>query len=300
MRDKELKAKTTRCPLLRDEKVIYCKNFPLRKMLPVERISETENFCLKEKHKECPFFDREKMNLERDSNICPFVGFEVISFCVAYPLKKIAANHLMASPCNTGGYESCPVYTRMAGKDTKRTLIRYKGFLIDEAKRYLQNHIWVEKEDGVFRLGVDDFAQYILGDVSQVLTREKGDRIQAGEWLVRFKLKEGVFEVPTPVAGQVLGVNERLYEFPNMINLDPYGYGWILEVKIEGDLEILDAEGMKRILDRHIGELRQLLGEGSLRTMVDGGELTKDLRARIVEKDRIKEIVGRFLKGKEV
>ncbi|MCX7856755.1 MAG: hypothetical protein N2513_02050 [Deltaproteobacteria bacterium] len=294
-----MKTKTSRCPLLRDEKVIYCKNFPLRKMIPVEKIYQNENLCLKDVHRECPFFDKNRVNLESDLGICPFVGFEIISFCVAYPLKKITANNLMTSPCNTGAQDTCPIYRNLVGKEENK-VPAYKGFLIDEKKQYLQNHMWIERHNGKVRIGLDDFGQYVIGEIQKVVLRNIGDKVDVGEWLIKIEVEEGHFELAAPVKGSIVNVNRELTDFPGIINLDPYGSGWIGEVIPESEIYTVGPEEAKRILDADILKFQNLINEFTLSSMPDGGEFLKDIRKKIRDKEKIIQIIRHFLKGKEV
>lgn len=121
-----MKTDIRRCPLLRDEKVIYCRNFPMKKMLPVDRVFEKENLCLQGSYRLCPFFEDEKIKMEHDVKVCPFVRFEVISFCMAFPLKKIVTNHIMASPCNSNTYETCPFYKKAAGMEVEEKSVNLR------------------------------------------------------------------------------------------------------------------------------------------------------------------------------
>lgn len=295
-----MKAKIPRCPLLKDEKVIYCKNFPLRKMLPVEKIFESENLCLKDKHRSCPFFDKDKVSLESDLGICPFVAFEIISFCMAYPVKKIIANHVMTSPCNTDSYETCPVYKNVTGRHREERVANYKGFIVDESKRYLGNHMWVEKQDGTLRIGLDDFGQYVLGEVKNVVVRTKGEKVDMNDWLVKIEVCEGSFALLAPIKGEIVNVNDELKNLPTKINTDPYGSGWIGEIRTEETFYTISPEEAKRLLDEDILKLQNIIEENSRLNMPDGGEFVKDLRRKVQDKEKVRKIVKDLLNGEEV
>lgn len=291
----EMRYQKKRCPLLKNEKVIYCRNYPIRKMLPIEKVFENENLCLKESHRECPLYDATKVDPRNESRICPFVDFETMSFCQAYPLKKIAANELIFSPCNSEKYENCAIYRKMAGCEIQT----YKGFSLDSAKSYFENHLWVERKNGSALVGIDDFGQFVVGEVLEVQIREEGEKFSEKEWLFRLKVPEGNFEFLSPFGGMIVEANKNLQFMPQLINLDPYGC-WIAKVKIEGEIFPLGPEEAKRILDSHIERVFRIVQSGGGLTMADGGELSRDARRRIKDRRLISRLIEELLKGREV
>lgn len=288
-----------RCPLLKNEKVMYCRNYPIRKMLPVERVFENENLCLKESHKGCPLYDASKVDSKGDSRICPFVEFETMSFCQAFPLKKIAANELITSPCSSDRYEDCAVFRRMTGKVGGRKPINHRGFTFDSSKDYFENHMWLERKNGSALLGLDDFGQFIIGEVNEMEVRDEGERVSKDDWIFRLRVAEGRFEFMSPVEGRVVEVNESLKYVPHMINLDPYGC-WIAKIRIEGKVNAMGVEEAKRVLDIHIEKMLNLVQGKIGPTMADGGELSRDARKRIKDRGLVLKLIREILRGKEV
>ncbi len=106
---------------------------------------------------------------------------------------------------------------------------------------YTESDEWVRREDGVVRVGVTDFAQKELKDVVAVELPEVGRRVKKGEAVATLDSIKTTADVYSPVTGEVVEVNERLLEEPELINKDPYGDGWIFAVKLEdpGELEQL-------------------------------------------------------------
>jgi glycine cleavage system H protein len=295
-----MRANTKRCPLLKDEKVIYCKNSRLRKMLPVEKIFELENLCLKDTYRNCPLYEEQKVNVQGDLSICPFVGFEIISFCMAFPVKKIVANHVMTSPCTTGGYEACPIYRNLLGRRSEAGFINHKGFLIDGRKEYLENHMWLEKHNGTVRVGLTDFAQYLLGEIESVGLRSRGERIGPSDPLVKIEVHEGFFELYAPISGKIVDVNEGLNDFPKIINVDPYGSGWIADIALENTPLTIDPEKAIGLLERDLLRFQKIVEEIRDPNMQDGGEFVKDLRGKIEDIKKVRRLVRELLNGKEV
>jgi len=106
--------------------------------------------------------------------------------------------------------------------------------------RYAEDHEWAAKEDGAVRVGITDYAQDQLGDIVFVETPEVGDSFAKGDEIGSLESVKAVSELFIPIGGEVTAVNEELEDAPELINSDPFGKGWILEVTPEDPAE-LDA-----------------------------------------------------------
>jgi len=119
------------------------------------------------------------------------------------------------------------------------------SFDIPDDRRYLASHEWaLETGDGV-RIGITDFAQDELGDVVFVELPQVGDTVTHGAELGVIESIKAVSDLYAPVSGEVVGVNEALFNAPELVNDDPFGEGWMLEVEStdESELEtLLSAE----------------------------------------------------------
>jgi glycine cleavage system H protein len=114
---------------------------------------------------------------------------------------------------------------------------------------YTRSHEWARVEGNLVVVGITHYAQDQLGEVVYVELPEVGLGANAGEELGTLESVKAVAEFLSPVAGEVVEVNDRLAEEPNLVNEDPYGDGWL--VKIAGSLEddeLLDAEAYKELL----------------------------------------------------
>ena len=115
------------------------------------------------------------------------------------------------------------------------------SFEVPEECRYLETHEWARRDDGVVRVGITDFAQDELGDVVFVELPAVGDELeQESEFGVIESIK-AVSDLYAPVGGEVTSTNEDLFDAPELVNEDPFGDGWMLEVELEdeSDLEAL-------------------------------------------------------------
>lgn len=111
--------------------------------------------------------------------------------------------------------------------------------------RYTRDHEWVKVEDDVCVVGVTDFAQQQLGEVVFVELPEPGQVFDTHDEIGTIESVKAVAEVFTPVAGEIVEVNEKLQDDPELVNDDPHGDGWLVKVKFSSasDLDdLMDAE----------------------------------------------------------
>ncbi|WP_120520488.1 glycine cleavage system protein GcvH [Arthrobacter celericrescens] len=99
---------------------------------------------------------------------------------------------------------------------------------------YTAEHEWVAapNSDGVVRIGITDFAQDALGDVVYVQMPEPGTTITGNEVVGEVESTKSVSDIYAPVSGEVIARNDALDSDPALINSDPYGDGWLLEIKL--------------------------------------------------------------------
>jgi len=103
------------------------------------------------------------------------------------------------------------------------------SFDVPDDRRYLASHEWVTTE-APHRVGITDYAQDELGDVVFVELPAAGDEVAAGEEFGVVESIKAVSDLYAPVSGEVTAVNETLLDQPELVNQDPYGDGWMLEV----------------------------------------------------------------------
>ncbi|WP_028921063.1 glycine cleavage system protein GcvH [Pseudonocardia acaciae] len=125
--------------------------------------------------------------------------------------------------------------------------------MIPEELRYTEEHEWVGTagEDTV-RVGVTDYAQKQLGDVVFVQLPEVGQRAEAGTALGEVESTKSVSDLFAPVTGEVVAVNEALTETPELVNSEPYGAGWMFEIRPDQPIDeslggLLDASAYRSL-----------------------------------------------------
>jgi glycine cleavage system H protein len=106
---------------------------------------------------------------------------------------------------------------------------------------YTQEHEWVRAgDDGVVRIGITHYAQDALGDIVYVSLPNAGSTVAAGDAVGELESTKSVSDVYAPMSGEVTAINEGLDGAPELVNTDPYGEGWLFEVRID-DPSALDA-----------------------------------------------------------
>ncbi len=121
-----------------------------------------------------------------------------------------------------------------------------------EDLRYSTDHEWVRVAGDRVRVGITDYAQDALGDVVFVDVPAVGTTVEAGAAVGEIESTKSVSEVYAPVGGEVVAVNTSLADRPEQLNSDPYGEGWICELRptdpsaVEG---LLDAPAYRALVD---------------------------------------------------
>jgi glycine cleavage system H protein len=99
--------------------------------------------------------------------------------------------------------------------------------------RYTPEHEWVRVgPDGVARVGITAYAQDALGDVVYVSLPAVGDSLTAGDSVGEVESTKSVSDLFAPVTGEIVAVNATLDSAPELVNTDPYGEGWMYDVKL--------------------------------------------------------------------
>ena len=99
--------------------------------------------------------------------------------------------------------------------------------------RYTKEHEWVEQtSDGKFRVGITDFAQAALGDIVYIQLPKVGENVEQSKVCGEVESTKSVSEIYAPLTGKIVSVNSELDAAPEILNSDPYGAGWIIEVEV--------------------------------------------------------------------
>jgi glycine cleavage system H protein len=128
-----------------------------------------------------------------------------------------------------------------------------------EDLRYTAEHEWARAEDAsgggtVVRVGITDYAQEQLGDIVFVQLPPVGTAVTGGEPLGEVESTKSVSDIYAPVTGTIVARNNVLDNQPELLNQDPYGEGWIVEIQVDDASvlnSLLDAAAYQGMLDAH-------------------------------------------------
>jgi glycine cleavage system H protein len=107
-------------------------------------------------------------------------------------------------------------------------------FEVPDDRRYLESHEWITTDEPT-RVGITEFAQDELGDVVFVELPDVGDSVSKGESFGVVESIKAVSDLYAPVSGEVVAVNEELFDRPELVNEDPFDDGWMLELDVSED-----------------------------------------------------------------
>lgn len=124
--------------------------------------------------------------------------------------------------------------------------------MIPQDLHYSTDHEWIRSsgEDTV-RIGITDYAQNSLGDIVFVQMPEPGTTISPSDSIGEVESTKSVSDIFAPVSGTVISRNDALDSTPELVNADPFGDGWMIEVQLDdpGELsELLDASGYAELV----------------------------------------------------
>lgn len=115
---------------------------------------------------------------------------------------------------------------------------------------YTEEHEWIFSNGETVRLGITDYAQEQLGDIVYVDLPEVGAELSKEDLFAEVESTKSVGEVYAPVEGIVVSRNEALMDTPELVNTDPYGEGWLIELQAEIDLDgYLDADAYRALIE---------------------------------------------------
>jgi glycine cleavage system H protein len=121
---------------------------------------------------------------------------------------------------------------------------------------YTSEHEWVRDPgdaEGTVRIGITHYAQDALGDIVYVSLPQVGEEVQRGAVVGELESTKSVSELYAPISGTVVARNDALDERPELVNAEPYGDGWMIEVR-PSDLDelgsLLDAAAYKALVEQ--------------------------------------------------
>jgi len=149
-------------------------------------------------------------------------------------------------------------------------------FELPEAFHYHRGHTWAFAEgNGVVRVGMDDFAQKLLGRPDAFRLPSPGESVVQGEPAWSVNVDGHSIDLLAPVKGQVLEVNDLAFQDPEAVSSDPYGKGWLFKVRVEREASalknLLNARLARAWMEETIGQLSRWMGPELGVVLQDGG-----------------------------
>lgn len=133
--------------------------------------------------------------------------------------------------------------------------MRVNDFEVPAELLYSENHVWVKMEGDLMRLGITDYAQKQLEEILYIELPNKGELIEKGDTIALIESVKTVIGVLSPLDCEVIEVNESLREEPKLMNLSPYGEGWIVVVralKYDQAEELMGAESYAILIKQEL------------------------------------------------
>jgi glycine cleavage system H lipoate-binding protein len=229
-----------RCPFLRDEQVKSCQAAPFRKTLARSAAHGEAERCSSPDHASCPVA-RHSHEAHPSPSRCPFLQETLVQFCAATPLPAYVP--WSSSPevrCTHDGHRFCELFLAAAGSAARGPAqppadplearvevvagVPMPGWLF-----YAENHTWLDPgDDGLWHLGVDAFLAQVMGVVERLaFLTVKGTVRPAVVLTVRGVDLTLVF----PCTAPLVAANTRLRSSLDRLTADPYGRGWLFEVR---------------------------------------------------------------------
>jgi glycine cleavage system H protein len=109
--------------------------------------------------------------------------------------------------------------------------------------RFSSAHVWVRVEGAEAVLGLSDYLQVQMGEITRLDLPDLGDVLRAGRRMGHVESEESSSPLEAPVSGEVIEVNPEAIENPDLINVDPYAGGWLLRVRIDDPRELEELIG---------------------------------------------------------
>src|SRR6056297_2952259 len=122
---------------------------------------------------------------------------------------------------------------------------------IPENLKYTKDHEWIKVDGDTVTVGITDYAQGELGDIVFVEIETEGENLEKEEVFGTVEAVKTVSDIFMPISGEVVEVNSKLEDSPEIVNKDPYGEGWLIKIKLSDKSELdelLDASRYKELI----------------------------------------------------
>jgi len=139
-------------------------------------------------------------------------------------------------------------------------LVVVENFVFPDELLYTTKHVWVKVENGEAMVGVTSLGQSLAKGIVHVDLPTVGQKVKRNEVVASFETIKAVIRVSAPLTGEIVEVNKKLFDNPEMINRDPYGEGWLFRLAIKNKSEakkLLTAKKASTYYKKLLGRERE-------------------------------------------
>ena len=176
--------------------------------------------------------------------------------------------------------------------------IKLKGITVWNNLNYHNGHSWTFAEErGLLRMGMDDFASRLIGDIDMIHLPNPDERINKGTAVAKIITGKHKVKLISPFSGRAAAINTALVRDPQRLSRDPYGAGWITKIELDGTEENqkgYKGDGAAKWMLRELDRLHHFLISEVGLTYADGGEISpKEIKN--LEEDKWEVLIREFL-----
>jgi glycine cleavage system H protein len=227
------------------------------------------------------------------------IGVSMLLFIGSNYVSQYARSNAVRKLLFGSSREQIPAHASLAAAtETAGPVPRVEGYSLPQFLRYHCGHTWVAfKETGEAIVGIDEFAAKLIGAAKIIASPRIGQSFRQDEqgWILRRKGKD--LRVQAPLDGQIVAVNERVLENPELLSTDPYGGGWLAVFKAanlrENLQKLLDGEAARQWMEKSAIEVRSLFS-GKLGLVYQDGGIPADGVADYLKPGEWDELIARL------
>lgn len=178
---------------------------------------------------------------------------------------------------------------------------RENWFELSEGFLYHPGHSWARDDgDQLMTVGMDDFAQKLLGEPGAIELPKVGSRVEQGAVGWRMNVDDTSIEMLSPVGGEVVAINQDVVDSPGLVNNDPYGNAWLMKIRVPESSNVknlLSGRFARAWMEESVHSLREVMA-GDLGVVMQDGGIPVSGFARNLAEEGWEEIAAEFLMTK--
>lgn len=241
-------------------------------------------------------FANKLRNLPANQRKCRYMLMGEVSY-------KLCPNNYMCGECSfdQAMQYSVEMHPRILARREKSKRVRVRGFSLRRDFYFHPKHTWAKKmTDGTVRVGLDDFAQALIGSIDGIKLPSEGDTVTVGKRAWEIESGQRIAELVAPIGGIIEEINPEIKEQSKILNDDPYGKGWIMRIRPDEDSTELPGltlgEEARSWVEEDVEQLYSEIGTELGVTIADGGQPLQRASASFSEKEWLR-LVKRFLEA---